>query len=75
MYADAGKLRTRLSDESFQAGLLLHSWHNAGLLPEFGDMAQCLRDADGVAAAQRKEKQWLVDEDYIGASPKIRWRE
>ena len=62
MHADAGKLHTRLLDESFHAGLLLHSWHNVGLLPEFGDMAQCLRDANVIAAARRKEKRRLVDE-------------
>jgi len=50
-------------------------WHNVGSLPGFGDMAQRLRDADVVAAARRKEKRRLVDEDYIGASPKIRRRE
>lgn len=41
-----GKLRTRLSDETFRAILLLRSWHFAGLLPELGELAQCLRDAD-----------------------------
>jgi hypothetical protein len=49
-----GKLRTRLSDESFRAGLLLHSWHKAGLLPKLEEMAQCLRDGDAATAAQAK---------------------
>lgn len=41
-----GKLRARLSDATFRAGLLLRSWHFAGLLPELGELAQCLRDSD-----------------------------
>jgi hypothetical protein len=69
-----GKLCTRISDETFRAGLLLHSWHNAGLLPELGEMAQCLRDADVAAAAQRKEKQCHTDEECIDASPRKRMR-
>ncbi len=50
-----GKLRTRLSDESFHAGLLLHSWHKAGLLPELGEMAQCLKDSNVATAAKMKQ--------------------
>lgn len=65
-----GKLRARLSDETFRAGLLLRSWHNAGLLPELGEIAQCLRDADAMAAARRKAKWSLVNEDHIGTSPR-----
>jgi hypothetical protein len=48
-----GKLRTHLLDESFRAGLLLLSWHKAGLLPELEEMAQCLRDDDAAAAASK----------------------
>jgi hypothetical protein len=65
-----GKLRTRLSDESFRAGLLLRSWYNAGLLPELSEMAQCLRDADAIPVVQRKRKR--AADDYIGASPRKR---
>jgi hypothetical protein len=50
-----GKLCTRLSDESFRAGLLLHFWHKAGLLPELGKMAQCLWDGDIAAAVKTKQ--------------------
>jgi hypothetical protein len=39
-----GKLRTRLADETFRAGLLLRSWHKAGLLPPLAELAQCLKD-------------------------------
>lgn len=66
-----GKLRTRLSDESFRAGLLLRSWHNAGLLPELSEMAQCLRDAKVTPAVQKKRKH-PADEDCNGALPRKR---
>src|SRR5258708_38442249 len=46
-----GKLHTWLSDDTFHAGLLLHSWHKAGLLPELSALTQCLKDSD---AAERK---------------------
>lgn len=66
-----GKLRVRLSDESFRAALLLRSWHNAGLLPERGEMAQCLRDSDAAAAARRKEsRQRPADEDHAAGPSK-----
>jgi hypothetical protein len=48
-------IHTRLSDESFCAGLLLRSWHKAGLLPELGKMAQCLRDGDIAAVVKTKQ--------------------
>ena len=72
-----GKLCTCLLDESFQAGLLLQSWHNAGLPPELGELAQCLKDADAAAVAQRKESQkHPANEDCIGALPRKRaWKD
>ena len=60
-----GKLHTRLSDESFHAGLLLHSWHKAGLLPELGEMAQCLKEGDAATAAKARQTKWhLTDKDH-----------
>lgn len=65
-----GKLRTRLSDETFRAGLLLRSWHLAGLLPELGELVQSLRDVDGEkkknesaakSAASAREKRKRAD--------------
>ena len=50
-----GKLCTHLSDESFHAGLLLHSWHKAGLLPELGEMAQCLKGSNVATAVKMKQ--------------------
>ena len=55
-----GKLRTHLSDESFCAGLLLRSWHLAGLLPEVGEMAQCLRDGDMALMAKKRHMKWCA---------------
>lgn len=52
-----GKLRTRLSDDTFQAGLLLRSWHFAGLLPELGELAQCLRDSEDEKRKNEKAAQ------------------
>jgi hypothetical protein len=52
-----GKLRTRLSNESFRAGPLLRSWHKAGLLPEPGEMAQCLQDGDIAVTERRRQSR------------------
>ncbi len=54
-----GKLRTRLSDDTFRAGLLLRSWHKAGLLPELSALTQCLKDSD---AAERKCSRLCSDD-------------
>jgi hypothetical protein len=70
-----GKLRTRLSDESFRAGLLLRSWHKAGLLPELEEMAQCLRDDDAAVAAKAKRaKRRHIDQEPVGRTPRKKTR-
>ena len=70
-----GKLRTRLSDESFRAGLLLRSWHKAGLLPELEEMAQCLRDDDAAVAAKTKRaKRRHIDQEPVGRTPRKKMR-
>lgn len=50
-----GKLHTQLSDETFHASLLLHSWDLAGVLLGLGQLTQCLRDSD-----KKKRKAELV---------------
>jgi hypothetical protein len=70
-----GKLRTRLSDESFRSALLLRSWHMAGLLPEPEEMAQCLRDDDAATSAKAKQaKRHRVNQDPVGRTPTKRAR-
>jgi hypothetical protein len=62
-----GKLRTRLSDESFRAGLLIRSWDKAGLLPELSEIAQCLKDSDAATMVKTKRmKRHLTDKDPVG---------
>ena len=69
-----GKLRTHFSDESFCAGLLLlRSWHLAGLLPEVGEMAQCLRDGDmALMAKKRRVKRRAAGS--VGGTPRKKAR-
>jgi hypothetical protein len=70
-----GKLRTCLSDESFRAGLLLRSWHKAGLLPKLEEMVQCLRDGDAATAAQAKRaKRRHIDQEPVGRTPRKKAR-
>jgi len=70
-----GKLRTRLSDESFLAGLLLRSWYKAGLLPELEEMAQCLRDDDAAMATRAKRaKRRHTDQEPVGRTPRKKAR-
>ena len=59
-----GKLCTCLSDESFRTALLLRSWHQAGLLPQLNDMAQCLRDSEPAEA--KWTKRLLIDNELVG---------
>ncbi len=40
-------------------GLLLRSWHKAGLLPELSALTQCLKDSD---AAERKRSRLCSDD-------------
>jgi len=63
-----GKLRTRLSDDTFRAGLLLRSWHKAGLLPELGALTQCLKDSD-IAERKRHGRLHGADSELEGESP------
>jgi len=70
-----GKLRTRLSDESFRAGLLLRSWDKAGLLPELEEMAQCLRNDDAANTAKAKRaKRHHIDQEPVGRTPRKKAR-
>ena len=70
-----GKLHTRLSDESFRAGLLLHSWHKARLLPKLEEMAQCLKDDDAAMATKAKRaKRRHTDQEPVGRMPRKRAR-
>src|SRR6202043_3352608 len=62
-----GKLRTRLSDETFRAGLLLRMWHKAGLLPHLEELAQYLKDND-----TPKRKHTASDETGEPAKKKAR---
>jgi hypothetical protein len=50
-----GKLRTRLSDDSFRAGCLLRSWSLNGLLPTPEEMAAHLR------LSKRQREEVLAD--------------
>ena len=74
-----GKLRTQLSDETFRSSLLLRSWHLAGVLPELGQLTQCLRDSDekkrkaeaaskSLAAKSQAEKQRWSDSSASSSS-------
>ena len=65
-----GKLCTQLSDESFCAGLLLCSWHKAGMLPELGGMVQCLKDGDVAMAVKTKQRQHPTDKDHVSGTLK-----
>ena len=67
-----GKLRTRLLDESFHAGLLLRSWHKAGLLPELGEMAQCLKEGDAATAAKARQTKLHLTNKDITPRKKVR---
>lgn len=70
-----GKLRTRLSDESFRAGLLLRSWNKAALLPKLEEMAQCLRDDDTTTATKAKRaKRRRTDQEPVGRTPRKKAR-
>ena len=61
-----GKLHTCLSDDTFHAGLLLHSWHKAGLLPELGALTQCPQDSG--AAEKKHSRLHDADREFEGES-------
>jgi hypothetical protein len=65
-----GKLRTHLSDDTFRAGLLLRSWHRAGLLPELGALTQCLKDQDSAERRKRKRGSEVGERDDASTSTK-----
>ena len=56
------------SDDTFRAGLLLRSWHKAGLLPELDALTQCLIIKDRDAAEKKRSRLHGADREFEGES-------
>src|SRR5260370_40699678 len=65
-----GKLCTCLSDDTFCTGLLLCSWHKAGLLPELSALTQCLKDSD--ATERKRSRLHSADGEVESSSKKVK---